>query len=104
MCTETISKDQAEQTREMLISHFRAWTHTADGDRLPDEFLPTLYEPGFHADGWTVGWDGGPDNWPHMSVMGRVDDVSGREFEPATFPPGVAADALDNVILTLYPR
>jgi len=24
---------------------------------------PKLYEPGFHAEGWTVAWESGPEGW-----------------------------------------
>jgi len=60
---------------------------------MPPGYDPVrLYEPGFHADGWVIAMDGGPEDWPiHLSDSGSVK-----------WPAGVGVEALNHWSLSLY--
>lgn len=64
-----VSKRQAERALATVTAKF------AEGI----EFFgpPKLYEPGFHADGWTIAWESGPENW-----VGYTFECPGVWFEP----------------------
>jgi hypothetical protein len=80
---------------------------------------PALYPPGFHAEGWTIAWDGGPEDWTHAAFGGTFDEsayqaarergvgvneavklASANEFPP---PAGVFVESLNNWCLCMYP-
>lgn len=52
-----VSKAMAER---VLFEVRRRFADQLMGDAPWD---PALYEPGYHADGWVIAWDGGPEDW-----------------------------------------
>lgn len=99
----TISRELAEQVREAVIEHFRLYTYDRDGNRLPDEQLPRLFEPGHNGSGWDLAWEGhGPYEWTILATGGGRCD-SGLRYEPVTWPAGVFAEPINGVELGLYP-
>lgn len=52
-----------------------------------------LYPPGFHADGYTIALEGGPEDWPwHLT-----------QDETITMPGGIFAEPVNGWCLGLYP-
>ena len=49
---------------------------------------PKVYEPGFHARGWTVAWDGGPEEWPFQDYG----------------VPGVWTEPINHWSIAVYPN
>jgi hypothetical protein len=52
----------------------------------------TLYDPGFHADGWVIALEGGPYEWPVLMA----------QDESVVWPDGVKVEALNHWALSLY--
>lgn len=100
MCRKPISRTLAEQVRDAVIKYY-----PLDTRGLPEDQLPKLFEPGdWHETDWVLIWSEGPDNWPHMVTMGGMNEVTGEDIEGASLPSGVFAEAINNVVLGLYPR
>ena len=56
----TVTRAQAESAlRKFKIRYAR------DLQNVPADSpsQPKVYEPGFHADGWVIAWEGGPEDW-----------------------------------------
>lgn len=100
----TLTRQQAESARDVVIGHFRAYCYDQDAQLLPAECLPRLYEPGHNGSGWDLTWEGyGPHDWPRLASGGGYDDL-GNLTAPATFPPGVRAEPINGCELGLYPH
>lgn len=58
--TMAVTRAQAEAAlRKFKIRYAR----DLEGLAEDSSSQPRLYEPGFHADGWVIAWEGGPDDW-----------------------------------------
>jgi hypothetical protein len=80
---------------------------------------PTLYEPGYHTEGWSIGWEEGPHEWTYRAFGGGFDDElyglaleAGVDDERAQrmatddgypCPAGVFAEPVNHWCLALYP-
>lgn len=80
---------------------------------------PVLYEPGFHARGWTIAWNGGPEEWTLRAFQGYFDSAAYRKHrddgaDPTTAcdlattnnhpaPTGVWAEPVNSWCLAIYP-
>jgi hypothetical protein len=73
--------DRATATR--CRDAVRAWT----GDNAA-----TLHEPGFHADGWTIALESGPEDWT----------IKISEPGVAQWPAGVAVEPLNHWALSVF--
>jgi hypothetical protein len=101
--SRAISRKLAQRARDVVIEYFAVYCHDEDGNLLPAECLPRLYEPGHSGSGWCLGWEGnGPDDWTILVTAGG-DRPDGTPFEPATFPRGVFAEPINGCELGLYP-
>lgn len=73
MSTETrvrpLTKKKAQQCLKAIEKQFANEfdPKAGAGDR------PTLYEPGFHADCWTIAWEGNYE-WTYRAFHGGVND------------------------------
>jgi len=65
--SQHLSKTKAEQCLAAVRVQFAAYL----GDGAPE---PRLFEPGFHSDGWTIGWEEGPHEWSLRAFVGGFDD------------------------------
>lgn len=53
-----VTKAQATKVLELLKAKYAS--------EISESNQPKLYVPGFHADSWVIGWDGGPYEWPYV--------------------------------------
>lgn len=82
-----LTKRQAKACLRIVREWIAAW----DEDTAQDV---KLYEPGFHADGWTVALEGGPEDWAYAITYA----------EGVTWPRGVHVETVSGSwCLGLYP-
>lgn len=95
--TSQLTKAKAEACLRAVEKQFEGMFEpdAGPGDR------PTLYEPGFHADGWTIAWEA-HWTWPVVAFVGGPSaDVPG-EFRSVPKPSGVHTEAVNHWCLGLY--
>ncbi len=111
MTSRKITKRQAEQALAAIKEQFKAYLGSG-----ADE--PTLYEPGFHTDAWSIAWEGGPFQWTYIAFVGGFDEEVFSMAEPdvgeqrarqlattaaVAAPAGVYGEAVNHWCLALYP-
>lgn len=104
-----VTQAQAEQVRDIVIGHFRSWTHTPDGTRHPLRELPVLHGPNTGwGEHWCLVWVGysevPPSQWETLVTLGGREDYTGARIEPAQFPPELLCEGVDSGVLGIYPR
>jgi hypothetical protein len=72
---EQLSRFKAEKVLAAVNEQF---ADKFDPDAGPGD-KPTLYEPGFHADGWTIAWEGNPE-WTLQALQDKK--IKGVFTEP----------------------
>lgn len=83
-----LTREQAEASLKIV----RTWLARKHSQWAANN--ATLYEPGFHCDGWAIALDGGPEDWPwHVS-----QDIGEKDW-----PIGVYAEPGSRWYLGLYP-
>lgn len=66
-----VTKAMAERVLLAVRQRFAAYLeHDPQG--------PTLYEPGYHTDGWVIAWQGGPEDWTALvgDYVSKVPQLS----------------------------
>lgn len=84
--TPVLTIGKAEQCREVARKWFSEMGCEA----------PTLYKPGHEGPMWVLSLDGGPEDWT-LLISGSTGN------NPASWPPGVFVEPVNNVCLALYP-
>lgn len=104
-----VTPEQAETVREIVINHFRAWTHDPDGTLHPLRELPVLHAPrtGW-GDHWYLVWvaysEVPPSQWETLVTLGGREDYTGVRIEPAVFPPDLLCEGVTSGVLGIYLR
>lgn len=104
-----VSEELARAVRDIVIEHFRSWTHDPDGNLLPGEELPELKAPGTGwGDHWCLLWTGlataTPYEWPTLATLGGREEYTGAAVAPASFPPELLCEAASLSELSICPR
>jgi hypothetical protein len=73
----------SRKTATECLDAVRKWTR---------DDTATLYDPGFHADGWVIALEGGSYEWPILIT----------QDESVVWPDGVKVEALNHWALSLY--
>lgn len=84
--SQQLTKKKAEACLAAVKAQFKEYL--GDG---ADE--PKLYEPGFHADSWTIAWEGGPFEWTYLAFKGGFDDEMYRLAMDAMIETGTLDEA-----------
>lgn len=121
--SKQLSRAKAEETLRAVKEQFKEYLQG-----VPESEQPKLYEPGFHADCWTIAWEGCHD-WSLMAFVGGFDEeIAGLAYDFARcdlglseaearakaqeagrkpahpLPPGVFVEPLNHWALCLYPE
>lgn len=108
---KNITKAKAEATLKALKNMYKSYIEAG--------YEPKLFEPGFHSDVWTIGWEEGPYGWAingfnehfdeeiyALAMDERVSTERARKLATRAAgqcPKGVHVEAQNHWCLALYP-